>query len=190
MPIVDLLRKNRSIRRFHQDYRIEISSLRHMVECARLSPSARNMQPLRYVLSCDPWKNARIFPHLGWAGYLTEGPGPEEGERPSAYIILCGDRTVVDPIRWDDGICAHSILLAGAEMNLGGCMIGTINKKGLAETLGIPERYEIYLVVALGKPKEKVKIEPVANDNIKYYRDADGVHHVPKRSLDELILDL
>ena len=190
MAMKELLAKNRSIRRFHQDHQISMDTLRHLVDCARLSPSARNMQPLRYVLSGEPGKNAVIFSQIGWAGYLPDWLGPAEGERPSAYIILCGDTTVTPAVRWDDGICAHSILLAATEMGLGGCMIGTINRKNLSEALNIPPQYDICLVVALGKPKEQVVIDPVTDGDIKYFRDDRQIHHVPKRSLDEVILNI
>ncbi|UCC90096.1 MAG: nitroreductase family protein, partial [Anaerolineales bacterium] len=86
--IRDLILRNRTRRRFHPEVAIRVESLRELVDLARLSPSAANLQPLRYILSCDPQKNALIFPHLGWAGYLKDWPGPEEGERPSAYIII------------------------------------------------------------------------------------------------------
>lgn len=189
MKMLKLIEKNRSRRRFHQDHKIARDILLELVDCARLSPSARNLQPLRYILSWKPAKNSAIFPHLGWAGYLTDWPGPMDGERPSAYIIICSDRRISENVRWDDAICAHSILLAATEMGLGGCMIGTINRKGLAGDLGIPEQYEILLVVALGKPKEKVVIDQVSGGSIKYWRDGKGTHHVPKRSLDEVLLD-
>jgi nitroreductase len=189
VAIKELFIKNRSIRRFYQDYPITIGLLREFIDCARLSPSARNLQPMRYILSCDPEKNKKIFPHLGWAGYLVDWPGPVEGERPSAYIIVCADTTIAEQVRWDDGICAHSILLSATDAGFGGCMIGTINKNGLSDALGISKRYEIYLVVALGKPKEIVEVDPVVNNDIKYYRDLNGVHHVPKRALDVIILD-
>jgi hypothetical protein len=68
-------------------------------------------------------------------------------------------------------------------------MIGSARREVLRSGLGIPERYKILLVLALGKSVETVVTEPLGEDGeIRYYRDADGVHHVPKRSLDELIL--
>ena len=68
-------------------------------------------------------------------------------------------------------------------------MIGSIDKDGLRQALDIPEKYEIMLIQALGKPKETVVIEDVGPDgDIKYYRDEEDVHHVPKRPLEELIL--
>jgi len=189
--IKDLITKSRSYRRFFQEAAIDKRVLRELVDLARLSPSAANLQPLKYILSCEPKKNALIFQHLGWAGYLKDWPGPTEGERPSAYIIILGDTEVTRSFGCDHGIAAQSILLGAAEKSLGGCMIGTIKREELRKALDIPPRYEILLVLALGKPKETVVIEAVGTGgDIKYWRDKQGVHHVPKRPLDELILDI
>jgi nitroreductase len=187
----DLILQNRSYRRFDQQVRVERKTLRELVDLARLSPSAANLQPLKYILSCDPETNSRIFPHLTWAGYLTGWPGPAEGERPSAYIIILGDTEIIRTVGCDHGIAAQSILLGAAERGLGGCMIGSIQRDVLRSELNVPERYTILLVVALGKPAETCVIEPLGREgDIKYWRDSAGVHHVPKRSLDDLILDL
>jgi len=185
----DLVRKNRSYRRFHQDVPVDIETLRALVDLARLSASGSNLQPLKYILSCQPETNARIFPNTRWAGYLKDWPGPAEGERPSAYIVILGDTEIRKSFGCDHGIAAQSIMLGAAERGLGGCMIGSIDRSGLRQVLDIPEQYDILLVLALGKPRETVVLEEVGPDgDIRYYRDADGVHHVPKRSLDELIL--
>jgi len=185
----DLIRKNRSYRRFHQDVPVDIETLRALVNLARLSASGSNLQPLKYILSCEPETNARIFPHTRWAGYLKDWPGPAEGERPTAYIVILGDTEIRKSFGCDHGIAAQSIMLGAAERGLGGCMIGSIDRGELRQVLDIPEQYDILLILALGKPKETVVLEEVGPDgSVKYYRDADGVHHVPKRSLDELIL--
>jgi nitroreductase len=185
----ELVQKSRTIRRFFQNEPVDMETLRELVDLARLSPSGSNLQPLKYYLSCDPEKNARIFPSLAWAGYLKEWPGPQEGERPSAYIIILGDSTINKSFGCDHGIAAQSIMLGAAEKGLGGCMIGSVRRVELAAALNIPPQYEILLVLALGKPKEIVQIDPVGPDgSIKYWRDEQQVHHVPKRSLDELIL--
>jgi len=190
MKLKELFLKNRSYRRFYQDVPVEMETLRELVDLARLSASGANRQPLKFLLSCDPEKNALVFPQLGWAAYLKDWPGPVEGERPSAYIIILGDRKIKESFGPDHGIAAQSILLGATERGLGGCIIATIRKEKLSQALSIPDQYEILLVLALGKPKEIVKIEPVGPDgNIKYWRDEDGTHHVPKRSLDEIILD-
>jgi len=188
--IRDLVIKNRTYRRFYQQVAIERQTLRELVDLARLSASAGNLQPLKYMLSCEPQKNALIFPHLAWAGYLKDWPGPAEGERPSAYIIILGDTEVSRSFGCDHGIAAQSILLGATEKGLGGCIIGTIEREGLRKALNIPSRYEILLVLALGKPQEKVVIEIVARTcDIKYWRDSEEVHHVPKRPLDEIIIE-
>jgi len=185
----DLILKNRSYRRFHEDVPIERETLRELVDLARLSASGSNLQPLKYILSCDPEKNALIFPHLAWAGYLKEWRGPSEGERPSAYIIILGDTEIRRSVGCDHGIAAQSILLGATERGLGGCMIGSVQRGKLRKALEIPPCCEILLVIALGKPKETVIIEAAGPEgDIRYWRDEEGVHHVPKRSLDQIIL--
>ena len=190
MMIRDLVMQNRTYRRFYQEVAVEYQMLRELVDLGRLSASAANLQPLKYILSCEPRKNALIFPHLGWAGYLKDWHGPSKGERPSAYIIILNDTQISQSPGCDHGIAAQSILLGATEKGLGGCMIGTIQRQKLRKALDIPSRYEILLVLALGKPKEQVVIEALDADNdIKYWRDSGGKHHVPKRQLDDIILD-
>lgn len=185
----EIVRKNRSYRRFYQDVNIELETLRKLVDLARLSASGHNMQPLKNVLSCEPKKNALIFPHLGWAAYLKDWAGPTEGERPSAYIIMLGDTEISRSFGCDHGIAAQSILLGATDKGLGGCMIATVKRQELSKVLGLEPRYEILLVIALGKPKETVVIDEVGPDkDVKYWRDNQGVHHVSKRALDDIII--
>ena len=185
----DLVEKTRSYRRFYQEVAIEEKPLRELVDLARLSASGANQQPLKFALVCDPETNAAVFPNLSWAGYLQDWPGPEKGERPAGYVVILGDTEISQSFGTDWGIAAQNIMLGATERGLGGCMIASINKKGLREVLQTPERYKILLVLALGKPKEEVVIDPVGPDgSIKYWRDQDGVHHVPKRSLEDLII--
>jgi len=185
----DLVFKNRSYRRFHQDVKIDLDTLRELIDLARHTASVGNQQALKYMLSNDAKTNAKIFQHLAWAGALKDWSGPEEGERPSAYIIILGDTEISRSFGMDSGIAAQTILLGATEKGRGGCMIASVKSKGLRKALDIPERYEIVLVLALGKPKEKVVIEPIGPDgDTTYYRDSDGVHHVPKRALDDIII--
>lgn len=189
MEVRDLILKNRSYRRFYQSHQIEMSLLRDLVDLARLSSSGANLQPLKYLLSAEPARNARIFATLGWAGYLKEWSGPAEGERPSAYIVMLLDHRISKNPFWDHGIAAQSILLGAVEQGLGGCMFGNVNREELRVSLGLDEHLEILQVIAFGKPKEQVQLVPVGEDgDIRYYRDAKGVHYVPKRSLDDVIL--
>jgi nitroreductase len=189
MMIRDLVLKNRSYRRFYQEVAVSLDTLRELVDLARLSASGGNLQPLKYVLSCDPTTNARVFATLAWAGYLKEWPGPEEGERPAAYIIILGDTTITKSFGCDHGIAAQSILLGATETGFGGCIIGSIQKTELRQAMAIPTEYEILLVIALGRPKERVVLEAVGpGRDIKYWRDEQAIHHVPKRSLEEVIV--
>ena len=186
----NLIQKNRSYRRFEQSKAVDKKLLRDLVDLARLSPSAANLQPLKYILINDPDLNKKIFPTLSWAGYLRNWPGPEEGARPAAYIIILGDTAIKKTINCDHGIALQSILMGAVEKGLGGCAIASIKRDELREILSISERFEILLVIALGVPKEEVILESVGPDgSIEYWRDKDEIHHVPKRSLDEIIIE-
>lgn len=190
MMLRSLVLANRSYRRFQQGVTIDRDTLLQLVDLARLSASSANQQPLKYMLSFEPGRNARIFPLLGWAGYLTDWPGPAEGERPTAYIVVLGDKRIKSSFGCDHGIAAQSILLGATELGLGGCIIGSIRRQQLHDVLAIPSQFEVLVIIALGKPKEEVVIETVGSDgDIKYWRDSEGRHHVPKRALEEIILD-
>ncbi len=187
--IKDLLTANRTCRRFYQDVAVENEILRELVGLTRLSASGSNRQPLKYILSCDPAKNAVIFQCLGFAGALKDWPGPSEGERPSAHIIILGDTEIRKTFGCDHGIAALSIFLGAREKGLGGCMHGNVKREVLGKALDIPSRYEILLVLSLGKPKEEVVLETLEpGGSFNYWRDSDNVHHVPKRRLDDIII--
>ena len=185
----DLIKRNRSYRRFYQNIKIDIRTLRDLVDLTRFVASAANLQPLKYIISNESVKNEKIFKTLSWAGYLDDWKGPSEGQKPSAYIVVLGDTDIIKTFGCDHGIAVQTILLGACERGLGGCIVGAINRKELLQALDIPDRYEILLVVALGRPREKVVLERVkSNGDIKYWRDGKGTHHVPKRPLNEIII--
>ena len=189
MSISELVARSRSCRRFDETHLLNEQMLIDLVDMARLCPSAANRQPLKYIISWRPEDNARVFANLRWAAALSDWDGPAEGERPTGYVVILGDTQIFKPVHWDDAIAAQSMLLAVTEQGLGGCMIGSINYAGLRETLKIPEHLKILLVLALGKPAETIVLEDgVPPDETPYWRDADGAHHVPKRSLDEVLI--
>ena len=185
--LYDLVRKTRSFRRFQQNETIDMDTLKSLVDLARLGGSARNVQPLKYTLVNAPVVNARIFPLLGWAGYLRDWPGPEEGERPAAYIVCLLDTRLSNEAECDLGIATQNILLGAAEKGLGGCRIASFSPD-LRDVLAAEDYTRILMVIALGKSIEKVSLDELEQDgDIQYWRDADQVHHVPKRSMEEII---
>lgn len=186
----DLVTRCRSYRRFYEEEKISAETLRELVDLARLTASSANSQALKFRICNTAEENEQVFGTLKWAGALPDWDGPEKGERPSAYIIILCDLALGKNKLQDDGIAAQTIMLGAVEMGYGGCMLGNVERKRLAELLDIDTaKYSIDLVLALGKPKEKVVVVPVGADgDVRYYRDADQVHYVPKRSLDEIIL--
>ncbi len=187
--IAELVKGNRSYRRFYEETPVSRETLTGLVNLARMSASAANLQPLKYLLSCEPEQNAAVFSCLAWAGYLKNWPGPAEGERPGAYIIILGDTEISKNFGCDHGIAAQTMLLGAREQGLGGCMLGSIQRDRLRDLCKIPATLDILLVIALGRPRETVVLEEVdPGGSIKYWRDAQGVHHVPKRRLKDIIL--
>jgi nitroreductase len=166
-----------------------MATLTNLVDLGRQSASGANLQPLKYILATDPQINERIFKTLGWAAYLKDWPGPRPGERPSAYIIVLHDTRITKNIDCDHGIASQSILLGARELGLAGCMLGAVNRKQLRNSLNIDPELKIMLVLAIGKPNEQAILEVVGPDgDIRYWRDNNQVHHVPKRSLDEIVI--
>ena len=187
--IADLIKANRSCRRFDEKHPISAANLLELVNLARLSASAANLQPIRYILSCDPLTNTKIFECLTWAYYLKEWPGPRPGERPGAYIVILHDTRVSKTLDCDHGIAAQSILLGAREMGLAGCMLAAVKRPKLRRLLDIPTSMKIKLVLAVGKPKETIVIDTVnIESDIRYWRDENQVHHVPKRRLKDIVL--
>jgi nitroreductase len=190
MKLRDIVLKTRSYRRFDESHNIKYRTLENLIDLARLSATGANRQPLKFIIYNSPEECARVFPSLLWAGYLNEWDGPEPGERPSGYIIILGDKTISEAFGVDYGIAAQSIMLGATEADLGGCMIASIKREQLRSEFKIPEKYEILLVLALGKPVENVIIDEIKDGDVKYWRDDKKNHHVPKRTLEELIIKL
>jgi len=188
MSLKELFLKNRSYRRFFQEEQMDSNDLREMVENVRFTPSPSNLQPLQFIIVNDPDMNRKIFPILKWAGFLKDWKGPEEGEKPAAYIIMLGNRKISTHVDLDYGIALQTILLSATEKGYGGCAIGSCDRDRIQQLLDFPKELEIGCVIALGKSKEKVVIEDIKNDDIKYWRDENQVHHVPKRTLKQLLI--
>jgi len=183
----DLIIKNRSYRRFKSEIKLNSEQIEKWIDLARLTASGRNMQPLKYVIVTDSKLCDKIFPFLGWAGYLSDWKGPNEHERPAAYVMVLKDKSISENHYCDDGIAMQSILLAAVEEGFGGCIIGSVNKSKVARLLELPPHLELLWVIALGKPAEEVVIDTAQND-IKYWRDEKDIHHVPKRALTEVLI--
>ncbi len=188
MKIAELVKKNRCHRKFHQNFEISQKALIDIVHLLCYISSAKNLQPLKYIISTDKIKNKEIFSTLKWAGYLKNWDGPKEGEKPAAYIVILKDKNIADDafVLTDAGLAIQTIMLSLSELDFGGCIIAAIDKAKLTDIFSLPDYLEILYVIAVGKPKDSVIITEV-KDSIKYFRDSDGNHYVPKRSKEELL---
>ncbi len=185
----DLVLRTRSIRRFRESEAVSMTTLAELVDLARLAPSAGNKQPFKYALSASRRVNALIFPHLRWAAYLQDWAGPAEGERPAAYMVICRDTAISNALNSDQGFAVQNILLGATERGLGACVLASFVREKIRDIMQIPEALDPIWVIALGVPAETVVIELLGPEgDIRYWRDAQGVHHVPKRSLESILL--
>lgn len=186
-----LLKKDRSVRRFREDDRLTDSTMKQLVELCRYCASGRNLQPLKYRIVTGKEECEQVYPLLKWAGYYTDWDGPEKGERPAAYLIQCLDTDMTKNPMCDEGLQLQAITLGATAVGLGCCIIKSFDVKGLMRILSLPDNLIPSYVLALGKPVETVKIEDMdgtPSADFKYFRTADGVHHVPKRPLEEIII--
>ena len=193
MSVKDLIYKDRSYRGFDRSYRFTREEMEEYVDVMRMSPSSMNKQALKFYIAYEEELVSRIQRETGWAKRLPQMELPHPGKEPTAFIIICQDKEV-DPnlnlYQRDIGIAAHSALLLAAEKGLGGCMLGSINAGNLKEIMGYGDRLAPIIVVALGKPDETIRVVPLPEDgNTDYYRDDDDIHYVPKRSLEEVLLN-
>ena len=188
--IRDLMIKERSYRSFDESVKVERETLVGFIENARLTPSSVNLQPLKYRI-CNIKEECDIMLSLTkWAALLKEYEIPPKGHAPAAYIVICIDKNVSDKSIFDKdvGIAAQTIMLSAVEADLGGCMIGNFNPSKVSEALKLPDGIVPSLVLGLGKPDEEIILENISEKGIAYYRDENGTHRVPKRTLDEIIL--
>ena len=190
---IDLVKKSRSYRGYDETRRITREELTDFVDCARFAPSSVNRQPFRYYLAYEREQLDKIQPLTGWARALPEKKLPYPGKRPTAFVVICQDTALdadLNRYQRDVGIVAQTMLLAAAERELGGVMIGNFSPEKLSEALELPENIVPMLIVAFGRPDEEIVLTEIAEgESVKYYRDENDVHYVPKRRLEDVIFN-
>lgn len=161
--------------------------LTELADCGRLAPSGTNRQPLAFHIVQKQELLEPVFRTLSWAGYIAPEGTPKEGEKPAAYMIVLVRNEFPDPIaRYDAAAAIQNMILAAWSYGIGSCWIGSVKRKKLAETLHISEEYYIDSVVALGYPAE-TPIAEESEETTRYYKDENGVLHVPKRPLNSIL---
>ena len=187
----DLLLSSRSYRSFDESVKISNQMLADWVDHARYAPSSINLQVLKFYTVTDAALCEKILANTRWAGKIKDQKLPPEGHTPVAYIVICADKNVVptaENFDKDVGICAQTIMLAACEGGFGGCMLGSFSPDALTEILALDENLVPKLVLALGKPDERVELVGEApNGSVTYYREG-GVHYVQKRRLENILI--
>lgn len=187
----DLLLASRSYRSFDESVKIAPLQLADWVDHTRYAPSSINLQMLKFCAVTDEALCARLLADTRWAGKIKDMKLPPDGHAPVAYIVICADKNVVpsaENFDKDVGICAQTIMLAAAEAGFGGCMIGSFSPAQVKEILELDDNLIPKLVLALGKPDERVELVGEDGDgNVTYYRE-NGIHYVQKRNLENILI--
>lgn len=183
----DLVKATRSYRNFDPSVRLDDETMQGLIELCRYTPSTANKQSIKLAYANSKEACDKIFPLIGWAGYLQDKP-PYNGNVPAAYILVCYDTEIAPELEIDAGICAQTIVLGAMDMGIGACMLGNFKKPEITEIFALPEHIKPRLLIALGRPAETVEIVDIKDGDIKYYRDGLKKNIVPKRTLNEIML--
>ncbi len=190
MNINELLKSRRTIRKFKQTP-ISPEQLERYIDLARTAPSAANLQPLKYVAVQSIEMTDKMFELVKWAGYLAPDYNPKEGEKPTAYIVVCADTSIrKNGYDSDVGAAVENMIISALADGIGACWMGAIDRAEIAELLKLPENLEISCVLALGYMAESPKEVEMKDDDVKYFLDDEGTLCVPKRSLDEILIKM
>jgi nitroreductase len=187
--IYELIKNTRSVRAFGEK-KISKEEIKELIECARLSAAARNFQGIKYITVIQEENCKKLFPLMTWASSVKWNPTETEG--PTAYIMMCSDKNLplLEKLLYCDiGIASQNILLKAREMGYGGCMLGAFNKDKVKDAMSIGDDYQVEIIIALGEQAEEIKLIDSENGETSYFRDENNVHYVPKRTLEELIID-
>lgn len=180
-----IVSSRRTIRKF-VDKQIDESIILDVLSLARLSPSGANRQPLSYVVVLDEAMREEMFKHVKWAGYIAPDGTPSEGERPTGYIAIVSDDTISKSPDIDLGASAMTINYLLEARGIGVCWMGAIDRVAISSLLGIAEPRRLLLVLAIGYKGEEPRVEDMV-DSVKYYKDDEGVLHVPKRKIGDIV---
>ena len=173
MNITEAIKNRRTIRKFEQKP-VSKDDLIKLIDLTRYAAYGANLQPLKFAVMDNP---DEIYPLTRWAN-----------ERPLHYIAILGDTSIKKNFETDAGAAITTMMLAAEEMGLATCWLGAIDRDKIKEMLKTD--YQVLYLLAVGYPAQKSKIIDIEDGSIKYFEDENGVINVPKRSLDEIIVNI
>ena len=148
MDVFEAIQKRKSNRSF-EPTTVSKETLEKLLEAARLSPSAGNIQPWHFIAVTDAKKRKALSKGL-FAQFLADTP---------AVIVLCGDEAASpDWYVVDVALAGENMVLAATAEGLGTCWVGSFDEKDVKALLGIPENLRVVALLAIGYAKEKVSI--------------------------------
>ncbi|MCH5210597.1 MAG: nitroreductase family protein [Oscillospiraceae bacterium] len=190
MNVYDAIMNRRTIRKFEQKA-VKREDLTKLVDCARVAAYGANVQPLKFAFIDNKETLSNIYPFTKWAGALTDG-APKENERPAAYIAVLGDKNIKKNggFEVEAGAAVTTMMLEAVEMGLATCWLGAIMRDEIKRTLSLDETLDVVYLLAVGYPMQKSRMVDMKNGEVKYFESEDGTINVPKRPLDEVLIEI
>ncbi len=187
VDVIEAMKTRRTIRRFKQGT-VPREVLLEMADCARLAPSAANLQPLKYIVIDDPKTVKELYGGVKLGSYLkgSEVIGGDDGERPSAYIAVLFKETGVPWSLRDIGASVQNMLLAAHSRGFAACWIANVKREQVKSLLRIPDDVQLDCMVAVGIPAEKSAPVEMKDSSLYYYEKPLNLR-VPKRKLEDIV---
>ena len=148
MDAFEAIQRRKSIREF-EDTAVPRETLQKLLEAARLSPSAKNIQPWHFIVVTDAEKRKALSKGL-FAKFLKNSP---------SVIVLCGDE-IASPDWYivDVALAGENMVITATDEGLGTCWVGSFDEKEVKSLLYIPDKLRVVALLAVGYAKEKVSV--------------------------------
>lgn len=186
--LMELLQGRRTYRRFDESRAVPQEAVRDILEAARLSSCASNLQELQYLVVRSPEAVEKVFSLVRWAAALPEELGtPKRGERPTLFILVAYSGEKKRFTDTDAGIAIANMTLAAWNRGIGSCVMGSLRGEALREALGLPGPLGIHSAIAFGYPAHRSTVVPVPESGeLRYFLDENRDYYVPKKSVEEI----
>lgn len=188
--IIENIKKTRSHRKFTEKL-VKEEEILKILEGARFSSTTKNSQILRYSYTVDDEKCQELFSAMALGGLLKNEDKPSFEDRPRALILIStkkDEKSAESRIFYDIGIASQNMALIANELGYGTCFVLSYNKKTFEEAFKLSEDYDLKSIIILGEPKDNIKLLDSKDENDTKYFIENGIHYVPKLTLDELII--
>jgi nitroreductase len=162
---VQVIKKRRSVRKF-EPKPVPEEIIRDILDCARLAPTAINIQPWLFGAVTDPELKSQVADMTDYGKFIKDC---------AVCFVVFADST--QKYFLEDGCAAtENILLACTAHGIGSCWVAG-HKKGYADSirehLNVPEPYTLVALIAAGYSTQRPSPKKKSLDEVIFMNRAD-----------------